>query len=120
MDLYAVLWSIDVLVQSLLFHKPSGVGVYVAYVLIAFGALTCTAHAFSADGARWTYTGTAADATARYLDGTSETYGHCERPHMLFAEDGVTPVALTNGVKIQGLSNDDQSFTLLRPLRLSV
>ena len=46
MDLYAVLWSIDVLVQSLLFHKPSGVGVYVAYVLIAFGALTCTAHAF--------------------------------------------------------------------------
>ena len=46
MELYAVLWSIDVLVQSLLFHKPSGVGVYVAYVLIAFGALTCTAHAF--------------------------------------------------------------------------
>ena len=29
---------------------------------------------------------------------------------------GKVPLALTNGVKIQGLSNDDQSFTLLRPL----
>ena len=46
MDLYAVLWSIDVLVQSLLFHQPSGAGVYVAYALVAFGALTCAAHAF--------------------------------------------------------------------------
>lgn len=46
MDLYAVLWSVDVLVQSLLFHQPSGAGVYVAYALVAFGALTCAAHAF--------------------------------------------------------------------------
>ena len=46
----AVLWSIDVLVQSLLFHKPSGVGVYVAYVLIAFGALTCTASPSASSG----------------------------------------------------------------------
>ena len=38
----------------------------------------------------------------------------------MFAEDGVTPVALTNGVKMgpqPGMANDDQSFTLLRPLR---
>ena len=81
---------------------------------------TCTAHAFSTDGTSWTYPGTAADATAHYRDGSSETYGHCERPHMIFAKDGVTPVALTNGVKIQGLTNDDQSFTLLRPLRTEV
>ena len=47
----------------------------------------------------------------------SEVFGHCERPHLLFDKDGFTPIALTNGVKIQGLSNDDQSFTLLRPLQ---
>jgi hypothetical protein len=32
----------------------------------------------------------------------------------------VTPVALTNGVKLgaqPGIANEDQSFTLLRPLR---
>ena len=43
-----------------------------------------------------------------------------QRPHLVFAEDGVTPVALTNGVKMgpqTGMANDDQSFTLLRPLR---
>jgi hypothetical protein len=77
---------------------------------------TCTAHACSTDGIKWHYTGTAATAVAHYTDGSSENYGHCERPHVLFDKDGVTPIALTNGVKIQGLSNDDQSFTLLRPL----
>jgi len=78
---------------------------------------TCTAHAYSADGDVWAYTGTAATADAVYTDGSKETFGHCERPHLIFDKDGTTPVALTNGVKIQGLSNDDQSFTLLRPLR---
>ena len=42
MDLYAVLWSVDVLVQSLLFHQPSGAGVYVAYALVAFGAVVAS------------------------------------------------------------------------------
>jgi len=79
---------------------------------------TCTAHAASEDGKTWKYTGTAADAKADYTDGTTETFGHCERPHMIFDEAGTTPVALTNGVKIQGISNDDQSFTLLRPLAI--
>ena len=75
------------------------------------------------------------------------SYPYCERPHLVFAEDGVTPVALTNGKYSQytgdppllvisrphmtdivlitgvkmgmqaGIANDDQSFTLLRPLR---
>ena len=81
---------------------------------------TCTAHAFSADGLNWTYTGTAATADTAYTDGTTETFGHCERPHVIFDESGTKPIALTNGVKLtqaqSGLGNDDQSFTLLRPL----
>ena len=44
---------------------------------------------------------------------------YVERPHLVFNEDGTLPVALTNGVKIgaqPGMQNDDQSYTLLRPL----
>merc|ERR1719215_374734 len=78
---------------------------------------TCTAHAFSVDGLKWSYGGTAATAETLYTDGGSESFGHCERPHVIFDKDGVSPVALTNGVKVPGLSNDDLSFTLLRPLR---
>ena len=80
---------------------------------------TCTAHAYSLDGIDWYYSGTAATAMTTYTDGEREDFGHCERPHILFDKDGTTPVALTNGVKIQGMSNDDQSFTLLRPLATS-
>jgi hypothetical protein len=67
---------------------------------------------------KWTYTGTAATADTTYTDGTKETpaFSHCERPHLVMDKTGKVPLALTNGVKIQGLSNDDQSFTLLRPL----
>ena len=78
---------------------------------------TCTAHAFSSDGKAWHYTGTAATAETEYTDGSKDSFGHCERPHVLFDESGKKPIALTNGVKIPGLSNDDQSFTLLRPLQ---
>jgi hypothetical protein len=82
-----------------------------------FACETCTGHAYSVEGTKWHWTGTAANATAFYADGSSETYGHSERPHVLFDESNTKIVALTNGVKIQGLSNDDQSFTLLRPTR---
>ena len=62
----------------------------------------------------------AATADTAYTDGTTETFGHCERPHVIFDESGTKPIALTNGVKLtqaqSGLGNDDQSFTLLRPL----
>lgn len=107
-------------------HNPGGLedmflwvdkrGHYHAVFHQMYTCETCTAHAYSPDGVSWTYTGTAATAETKYTDGTSEVYGHCERPHIMFDKDGVTPVALTNGVKIQGLSNDDQSFTLFRPL----
>lgn len=79
---------------------------------------SCTAHAASIDGKKWKYTGTAATAEAKYTDGTSVVYEHSERPHILFDKDGVTPVALTNGIKnSMGGVGKDQSFTLLRPLR---
>ena len=79
----------------------------------------CGGHAFSADGKTWTYTGTAAEGLTEYNDGTTFNFSHSERPHMLFDVSGTKPIALTNGVKIQGLSNNDQSFTLLRPLKQS-
>jgi hypothetical protein len=45
-----------------------------------------------------------------------------DRPHLLFGKDGVTPVALTTGAGTgwgaTGM-DQDQTFTLLRPLRTS-
>eukprot|EP00039_Didymoeca_costata_P022040 m.3544 g.3544 ORF g.3544 m.3544 type:complete len:68 (+) comp2785_c0_seq2:68-271(+) len=54
------------------------------------------------------------------IPGTSTEFPYCERPHFVFQPDGVTLAALTNGVKLgpqAGMQNDDQSYTLLRPLR---
>lgn len=110
-------------------HNPGGVedmflwvdgrGHYHAVFHQMYDCPTCTAHAYSADGTSWTYTGTAATADVMYTDGGRQTFGHCERPHLIFDKDVTTPVALTNGVKVQGLSNDDLSYTLMRPLRSS-
>ena len=80
---------------------------------------TCGSHGFSLDGVHWTYTGVAYTSVTKYNDGTTVEYPYCERPHLIFGKDG-QPVALTNGVKlgpVAGITNDDQSFTLLRPLR---
>lgn len=80
----------------------------------------CGSHAYSpkGDGHKWTYTGVAYGPTAFYTDGTNFTFSHCERPHLVFDAKGI-PIALTTGVKTDatGLSNNDQSFTLLRPLQ---
>merc|ERR1712107_246401 len=37
---------------------------------------TCTAHAYSVDGSKWTYTGTAATADTTYTDGGKESFGY--------------------------------------------
>ncbi len=80
----------------------------------------CGGHAFSEDGGKtWTFTGTAYSGFTEYDDGTSFEFPYCERPHLIFATDGVTPVALTNGVKPGWGQGGDQSFTLLRPLATS-
>ena len=81
---------------------------------------TYGSHAYSKDGLSWTYTGQCYTGVTKYTDGSTFSYPYCERPHLVFAADGVTPVALTNGVKVgeqKGIEGEDQSFTLLRPLR---
>ena len=59
----------------------------------------CGGHAFSADGIAWTYTGYAYSNAANYSDGSWEVFARRERPHLLFAQDGTTPIALSNGVQ---------------------
>jgi hypothetical protein len=52
-------------------------------------------------------------------DPPASRYANGDRPKLLFAEDGVTPVAFTNAVGTGwGASgmDQDQTFTLLRPL----
>jgi len=88
----------------------------------------CGGHAFSEDGAAWTYTGFAYSNNASYSDGSFQVFVRRERPHLLFGADGVTPVALSNGVQyapppgvtctIGGSpSVCDPIFTLVQPVR---
>eukprot|EP01051_Picozoa_sp_SAG22_P007526 SAG22_NODE_533_length_9401_cov_5.643625_3_plen_302_part_00 len=96
-----------------------GRGVYHVLFHLMFGCDTCGAHAFSTtNGSSWTYTGQCYNAATQYTDHPPVNYPYCERPHLVLGAAG-EPVALTNGVKKgpqPGLANDDQSFTLLRPL----
>lgn len=94
-------------------------GGYHAIFHLMYGCGTCGSHAYSADGLHWTYTGIAYTATTKFTDGTTTVFPYVERPHLVFDETGIKPVALTNGVKYglqPGIQNDDQSYTLLRPL----
>lgn len=94
-------------------------GNYHALFHLMYGCDTCGSHAYSRDGLNWVYTGKAYTSATEFTDGGTTVFPYCERPHLVFDKDGVTPVALTNGVKLgkqAGLVNDDQSYTLLRPL----
>merc|ERR1712232_283618 len=51
-----------------------GRGHYHALFHQMYSCLTCTAHAYSADGISWTYTGTAATSDTEYTDGHKETF----------------------------------------------
>ena len=73
----------------------------------------CGGHAFSEDGANWTYTGFAWSNAANFSDGSWQTFSRRERPHLLFAADGVTPIALSTGVEYGG---GDAVFTLVQPV----
>ena len=88
----------------------------------------CGGHAYSLDGATWHYTGFAYGNAANYSDGSWQAFARRERPHLLFAADGVTPIALSNGVqfaappgivcKIDGNAAPcDPIFTLVQPVR---
>ena len=60
------------------------------------------------------YTGPAYGSTVRFEDGSSYTFEHRERPHLVW--NGSTPIALTNGVRYNSTTLGDYSVTLLQPL----
>ena len=63
------------------------------------GVEFCGNHAFSLDGATWVNTGAAYGNNVSFSDGSFHAFSRRERPHLLFAEDGVTPIALSTGVQ---------------------
>ena len=87
----------------------------------------CGGHAFSEDGREWTFTGTAW-SNAVELRGDepwtatrSYRFSRRERPHLVFARDGLTIAALATGVQYgEGspvyAAGRDACFTLLQPV----
>jgi len=86
-------------------------------------------HSFSRDGLRWTVSPLQPYFNvANFSDGSSLRMSTRERPHLIFAPDGVTPLALSNGVcpvphcppsgavqcKIQ---DNNPTYNLIVPLR---
>ena len=76
----------------------------------------CGGHAYSTDGINWVYGGAIFGNTVNFTDGTTKTYSRRERPHFVFADDGCTPIALTNGVQYGGQFGD-ATFSLLQPVK---
>lgn len=77
--------------------------------------------AFSQDSYTWHMTsddidgvGYAYSPTVIYTNGSAHSFHRRERPHLVFASDGVTPVALANGV--QPFSANDHTYSLVVPL----
>ena len=86
----------------------------------------CGGHAFSTDGISWTYSGVAFGRSVAFTDGTAFDSTRRERPHLVMAADGVTPVALTSGVQYGSIPFPTQKYgpegavyTLLQPVRTS-
>ena len=91
---------------------------------------TCGGHAFSRDGAEWTYSGVAwgnaehpHGNAVQYTDGTSFSFTRRERPHLIFDGAG-QPTHLTNAAqygpgKLPGElgDNGDASYTMVQPIR---
>ena len=63
---------------------------------------------FSTDGEHWTQSTTVAfTTTVQWADsGSVEKLNRRERPQLLFASDGVTPLMLTNGAQPAGVRAD--------------
>jgi hypothetical protein len=71
-------------------------------------------HLFSVDGLRWSTIARAYNTTFVTTDGASTAVQRRERPKLLFADDGVTPKFLYNGV----ISADgSEVYTAVAPLR---
>ena len=102
----------------------------------------CGGHAFSVDGERWTFTGTAWSNRVRFVgdaagadkdqmmtgaaahggaDAFEYRFSRRERPHLLFDKHG-SIIALTTGVQYgahapTSVKGEDACFTLLQPVR---
>ena len=74
--------------------------------------------AFSENGLNWTYSGVAGNSSGTYADGSGFSFSRRERPHAVFAADGTTLVAVTNGVAYKDASTaaSDAVFTFLQPV----
>ena len=77
-------------------------------------------HAFSANGTSWQYTGVCGNSSGRYTDDTAFAFSRRERPHPVFAADGTTLVAVTNGVQYEDSTTKgrDAVFTFLQPVKV--
>ena len=66
----------------------------------------------------WNYTGIAYNNSGFYDDGTPFVFSRRERPHPVFAADGVTIVAITTGVEYSDATTNgtDATFTFLQPV----
>ena len=80
-------------------------------------------HAASYDGYNWVYFGYAYDTNISFIQNENENrmqnfvLHSRERPHLVFDKDGVTPLALTNGVLVNNNKyGDDRSITFLQPI----
>lgn len=72
-------------------------------------------HAWSADGAEWTFSGyNAYTSTVVLQNGSSVKLQKRERPHLVLDSSG-TPIALTNGAGWPG--DCDHVFTFVQPIR---
>ena len=49
-----------------------------------------------------------------FADGARRTFYRRERPHLIFGDDGFTPVALTTAVIDSPVYGVDRSYTLLQ------
>ena len=83
----------------------------------------CGGHGYSLDGKQWYYpyiNGSAywENATLAKSPGEVVQFYKRERPHLVFAADGVTPVALTNGAGVDGIGEGgDATWTFLQPIK---
>ena len=68
----------------------------------------------------WHVTGVAYTNVVNFTDGSRHAFARRERPHLIWGQDGQTPIALSNGVQSAGTPNapsEDGTFTLVQPLR---
>ena len=81
----------------------------------------CGGHAYSVDGAQWTFTGTSWGNKVEWIGGGSYSFSRRERPHLAF-DRALNVVALTTGVQYGegspiAKSGQDACYTLLQPVK---